>query len=72
MNKTLCVDAGVAPFCLSDWRRRGGPSLRNLEACFNALGYSLVVVPTDLLDGLKGLSASYDGPNTGPEEKLNG
>lgn len=71
MNKTLCADAGVATFCLSDWRRRGDPSLRNLEACLNALGFSIVAVPTELLDELEGLLASYEQRNTALEEKSN-
>ena len=48
----LCADAGVPVGTFSGWRkpargkpRRVSPSVANIEACFNALGYTLGPIP---------------------------
>lgn len=37
--------AGVAENTISNWRRYRNPTLTNFEACANALGFDIVVVP---------------------------
>ncbi|APH71412.1 helix-turn-helix domain-containing protein [Aquibium oceanicum] len=38
---TVAERSGVAADTIKDWRGRTNPSVPNLEACFNALGYGL-------------------------------
>lgn len=38
---TVAERSGVAPGTIEDWRARTAPTVPNLEACFNALGYGL-------------------------------
>jgi hypothetical protein len=44
--KGLCRKAGVSREFLTHARRDSRPSLEAIEACVNALGYSIVLVPT--------------------------
>ena len=37
--------AGVGPGTISHWRQEHNPTLINIEACFNALGYELRAMP---------------------------
>lgn len=41
----LASKAGVGTDCLSKWGRVTDPRLSHIEACFNALGYTLKAVP---------------------------
>lgn len=39
--------SGINKNTLKDWRARTCPTVDNIEACFNSIGYTLAVVPID-------------------------
>jgi hypothetical protein len=43
----LSARSGVNANTLKDWRARTCPTVDNLEACFNAVGYTMTIVPID-------------------------
>ena len=45
--QTMEQMAGLGTNTVERWKRYCNPSIVNLEACFNALGYQLVAVPIE-------------------------
>ena len=43
------IKAGVGQGTISHWREEHNPTINNLEACFNALGYHLIAIKRSVL-----------------------
>lgn len=43
----MCREAGIGRRTFSNWNSRNAPTLLQIEACFNALGYNLTAIPSE-------------------------